>query len=250
MTALLDSRQTHVSVRVMGRTPRPATRKLPPASGAYPRLKPFMDFTAAGALLLLSLPVLLLAGLLVKLTSRGPVLYSQIRLGRNGLPFELFKLRTMYDKCESQSGPCWSLPGDKRITPVGRWLRRLHIDELPQLWNILRGEMSLVGPRPERPEIVVSLERALPGYFDRLLVKPGLTGLAQIQLPADTSLESVRDKLALDQVYVNKVGPWLDFRVLMGTALYLTGVSYKNIGRVLMLPTAKTKPAAMPVASA
>src|SRR5262249_47542662 len=105
-------------------------------------------------------------------------------------------------------------------------------------------------PRPERPEIVVSLERALPGYFDRLLVKPGLTGLAQIQLPADTSLESVRDKLALDQVYVDKVGPWLDFRVLMGTALYLTGVSYKNIGRVLMLPAAKTKPAAMPVASA
>src|SRR5205823_3448469 len=108
---------------------------------------------------------------------------------RFGEPFIILKLRTMYDRCEAKTGAAWATRNDPRVTPVGRVLRKLHIDELPQLLNILRGDMSLVGPRPERPEFVGPLSRALPGYADRLQVRPGLTGLAQIQLPPDSDLE-------------------------------------------------------------
>src|SRR5262249_46287618 len=126
--------------------------------------------------------------------------------------------------------------GDTRITPVGRFLRRLHIDELPQLWNVLCGDMSLVGPRPERPEFVVPLQQAIPSYFERLGVKPGVTGLAQIQLPSDTTIEIVREKLLLDRCYVHRYGLWLDLRILIGTGLYLAGVSYGGVRRILRLP--------------
>src|SRR5439155_12868491 len=122
--------------------------------------------------------VTLLSMLLVKLTSRGPALYTQTRLGRNGRPFTIYKLRTMQHRCESLTGARWSTPGDPRITPVGRFLRKTHLDELPQLWNVLRGDMALVGPRPERPEFVPQLEQAVPHYRDRLLVRPGVSGLA------------------------------------------------------------------------
>ena len=137
-------------------------------------------------------PFIFVAALLVKLTSRGPAFYSQVRLGLDGRPFYIRKLRTMYHNCERLSGPCWSTANDCRITPVGRFLRRSHIDELPQLWNVLCGEMSLVGPRPERPELIPTLARSIPGYRHRLEVRPGVTGLAQIQLPPDTDLDSVR----------------------------------------------------------
>ena len=106
-----------------------------------------------------------------------------MRLGKNGRPFRLHKIRTMRHDCEKATGPRWAVPGDPRITPLGRFLRQTHLDELPQLWNVLRGEMSLVGPRPERPEFVPDLEQAIPHYRDRLLVRPGVTGLAQVQLP-------------------------------------------------------------------
>src|SRR5207248_4660391 len=141
------------------------------------------------------------AMLLVKLTSPGPMLYTQTRLGRRGRPFTIYKIRTMLHDCESLTGPQWSTPGDTRITRVGRWLRRTHIDELPQLWNVLRGDMSLVGPRPERPEFIPELENAIPFYRDRLLVRPGITGLAQVQLPPDTDMDSVRRQLAHDIYY-------------------------------------------------
>src|SRR5262249_20718427 len=155
----------------------------------------------------------------------GPAIYSQVRLGRGGRPFLIYKLRTMYHKCEAETGPQWCAKGDPRVTPVGRFLRTTHIDELPQLWNVLRGDMSLVGPRPERPEIIDELERHLAGYRNRLSVKPGVTGLAQIQLPSDTTVESVREKLILDLCYVQRFGAWLDFRIQVGTILYLAGVS-------------------------
>jgi lipopolysaccharide/colanic/teichoic acid biosynthesis glycosyltransferase len=186
--------------------------------------------------MLLAAPVLFFAAVLVKLTSRGPVLYSQVRVGRNGRPFTLYKVRTMGHRCESLTGAQWSVPGDPRITPVGRWLRRTHLDELPQLWNILRGEMSLVGPRPERPEFVPQLARALPRYTDRLLVRPGLTGLAQLQLPPDTDLESVALKLTYDLHYVRRVGLSLDLRLLAGTALKIVGVPFTGLRRILRLP--------------
>ena len=113
---------------------------------------------------------------------RGPVIYSQTRLGQCGRPFTIYKIRTMLPNCEATTGPRWSTADGPRITPVGQFLRRAHLDELPQLWNILRGEMSLVGPRPERPEFVTQLEQAIPCYRERLAVRPGVTGMAQIQL--------------------------------------------------------------------
>src|SRR5262249_13172475 len=181
-------------------------------------------------------PLLLLGAVLIKLTSRGPILYTQARLGRFGLPFTIYKLRTMHHNCERDSGPKWSKPGDARVTLIGRFLRRSHIDELPQLWNVLRGEMSLVGPRPERPEFIPKLERALPGYRDRLLVRPGITGLAQIQLPPDTDLDSVRRKLAHDLYYIRMLSWSFDLRILIATGLQFLGVSSSLMRLLLRMP--------------
>ena len=172
------------------------------ARGWYPSCKRAVEFAVALILFLLTLPLTALAMLLVKVTSRGPVLYSQTRLGRHGRPFTVYKIRSMTYGAESLTGACWSKPGDSRITPVGRWLRRTHIDELPQLWNVLRGDMGLIGPRPERPEFVPQLEQAIPLYRKRLLVRPGVTGLAQVQLPPDTDLASDRRKIVYDLYYI------------------------------------------------
>jgi lipopolysaccharide/colanic/teichoic acid biosynthesis glycosyltransferase len=209
----------------------------------YGALKTAGDFTVALTLLILALPVLLVTALMVKVTSPGPVFYSQTRVGRGGRPFRIYKVRTMYHDCEATTGARWSSKHDPRVTPLGRILRKLHIDELPQLWNILRGDMSLVGPRPERPEFVTQLEKLIEGYAGRLMVKPGLTGLAQIQLPPDSNLTSVRNKLALDLVYVRRRGLWLDLRLLVATALYLVGFSYAQVRRAMRLPTAPDAPA-------
>src|SRR3954471_12705663 len=161
----------------------PAALALPARRGwLYPACKRAVEFTAALALLALTAPLLLLAALLIKLTSRGPAFYTQTRVGLGGRPFTIYKLRTMIHKAESLTGPRWSLPGDPRVTRFGQFLRLTHLDELPQLWNVLRGDMSLIGPRPERPEFVPELEQALPGYRKRLAVRPGVTGLAQVQL--------------------------------------------------------------------
>ena len=187
-------------------------------------------------LLVLTAPVMLVAVLLVKLTSRGPALYTQTRVGRGGVPFTLYKLRTMVHNCERLTGPCWSPPGDRRVTAVGRFLRRTHLDEVPQLWNVLRGEMSLVGPRPERPEFVPHLDREIPRYRERLAVRPGLTGLAQLWLPPDTDLASVRRKLTYDLFYLRHRGPWLDLRLLVATVLYLGGTPAGLACALLRIP--------------
>ena len=178
----------------------------------------------------------MLGALLVKLTSSGPAFYWQTRTGKNGRLFTIYKLRTMYHNCESASGPRWSTPGDARITPLGHILRRTHIDELPQLWNVVRGDMALVGPRPERPEFIPGLAQALPHYPDRLLVRPGMTGLAQVQLPPDTDLDSVRRKLAYDLYYVRHVSVWLDSRVLAGTLFYLLRLPLDLLPRLRLVP--------------
>jgi lipopolysaccharide/colanic/teichoic acid biosynthesis glycosyltransferase len=195
------------------------------------------DAVCALVLLVLSAPLLLLAALAIKLTSRGPVFYSQTRVGRGGRPYTIYKLRTMTHNCERHSGARWSTKGDSRITPVGRFLRRTHIDELPQLWNVLRGDMSLVGPRPERPEFIPQLAAEIPGYRERLLVRPGLTGLAQVQLPPDTDLGSVRRKLAYDLYYIEHVGFWLDLRLLLNTACHVVGIPFSWSGRLLLIPS-------------
>lgn len=202
----------------------------------YGACKGPLDTVLALMLLIVTAPLLLIAAVCIKLTSPGPAIYSQIRLGRGGKPFRIYKLRTMRHDCEKHSGARWSTPGDSRVTPLGRFLRTTHIDELPQLWNIIRGDMSLIGPRPERPEFIPKLEEALSRYRERLLVRPGVSGLAQIQLPPDTDLESVRRKLAHDLCYVEQMSWWLDLRIMVCTAFTLLGIGSGGPARLLALP--------------
>ncbi len=205
----------------------------------YAPVRRALDFSAALTLLVVSCPVLLLAALAVRFSSRGPAFYTQVRTGRGGRPFTIYKIRTMVDNCESLTGPRWTMPGDPRITPIGWLLRRSHLDELPQLLNVLKGEMSLIGPRPERPEFVERLERALPGYPALHHVLPGITGLAQIQLPPDTDIDSVRRKLQYDLYYVRHWGLLLDLRVTLGTMLHMVGASFSVLQRLRLVPAAR-----------
>lgn len=200
-------------------------------SGWYSRSKLVADVVTASLLLCLLWPLIALLLALVKLTSRGPALYSQWRLGLGGTPYRIYKIRTMVHDCERETGPRWAAMNDPRVTPLGRFLRRSHLDELPQLWNVIRGEMSLVGPRPERPELVPQLERSIPTYCDRLKVRPGITGLAQVQWPADHNLLSVRRKLECDLSYIREMSLSLDFRILLATILKLSGLSCTRIRR-------------------
>lgn len=202
----------------------------------YESIKRWIDFVMALILLLLLTPVILLAMLLVCLSSPGAPIYAQRRLGLGGKVFTIYKIRTMYQDSERVSGPTWCVPGDPRITRLGRFLRASHLDELPQLVNVLMGEMSLVGPRPERPEFLQRLEHELPGYRRRLTVRPGVSGLAQVRQPPDTDIFSVRRKLNYDLYYVDRLSLWLDMRIVMATVLKCLGVPLDRIGRVLQLP--------------
>lgn len=216
--------------------PPTAAPALVPVARSYGVIKTSLEFLLAFVLLILTAPLILFAMLLIKLTSRGPAVYTQTRIGRNGLPFTIYKLRTMAHECESLTGAQWCKPGDSRITRVGWWLRRTHIDELPQLWNVLIGDMSLIGPRPERPEFVPSLEQAIALYRDRLHVRPGMTGFAQVQLPPDTDLDSVRIKLAYDLYYVCRQSFCFDVLVYVATLAKLIGFSDRTIRLMCWLP--------------
>jgi lipopolysaccharide/colanic/teichoic acid biosynthesis glycosyltransferase len=202
----------------------------------YAPLRRALDFTAALTLLALSSPVLLLAAFAVRLSSRGPAFYTQVRTGRGGRVFTIYKIRTMVDNCESLTGPRWTMPGDPRVTPVGWLLRRTHLDELPQLLNVLKGEMSLIGPRPERPEFVAALERVVPGYPARHHVLPGITGLAQVQLPPDTDIDSVRRKVLYDVYFIRHGSPLLDLRIALCTALHMGGISFAVLRSLRLVP--------------
>jgi lipopolysaccharide/colanic/teichoic acid biosynthesis glycosyltransferase len=174
------------------------------------------DVLLSGALLVATLPVCLAAACMIKLESPGPVLYRQTRVGLNGDTFQILKLRSMRDDAEPD-GPCWAAIGDPRVTRVGAWLRRARIDELPQLLNVLRGEMSLIGPRPERPHFVRTLAETLPDYERRTAVLPGITGLAQVKLPYGASVGDARRKLAWDLAYVQHRSLSLDVFILLAT---------------------------------
>jgi lipopolysaccharide/colanic/teichoic acid biosynthesis glycosyltransferase len=165
--------------------------------------------------------VLAFLALAVMLSSPGGAFYRQRRVGRNGRVFTMIKLRTMTADCEARTGAVWSRPGDPRVTGIGRILRDTHLDELPQIWNVIRGDMSLIGPRPERPEIVPELALTIPNYMDRLAVRPGLTGLAQVELPPDVSETDVRHKLAYDRFYIEHASPLLDLRIVLSTCLFM-----------------------------
>jgi lipopolysaccharide/colanic/teichoic acid biosynthesis glycosyltransferase len=199
----------------------PAAQEIAPHQSFYLHCKLVVEWGLAALLFVLSLPMLLALGLLVRLTSRGPALYRQRRVGRNGRIFTLYKLRTMVQDAEVDTGAVWSQPGDPRVTRFGRFLRHTHLDEFPQLLNVLKGEMALVGPRPERPEFVARLAREIPDYLQRLSVRPGITGLAQIFLPPDTDVESVRVKLAYDLEYLRLLSAPLDLKLLACTGFRL-----------------------------
>jgi lipopolysaccharide/colanic/teichoic acid biosynthesis glycosyltransferase len=175
-------------------------------------------------LLIPGLPMIGLLVLAVRCTSRGPGIYRQTRVGRHGRRFKLYKIRTMRHNAEGGAGAQWTQVGDPRITPLGRVLRKVHLDELPQLWNVLKGEMALIGPRPERPEFVRVLSKEIPGYAERHTVRPGVTGLAQINLPPDIDLLSVRRKVVLDLEYIRHAGPLLDLRIFAATFVRLLGL--------------------------
>jgi sugar transferase (PEP-CTERM system associated) len=166
--------------------------------------------------LLLSLPIVGLTAILIKLDSRGPVFYRQERVGRNGRNFVLVKFRSMRTDAE-KTGPVWASKSDDRTTRVGRIIRKVRIDEIPQFWNILRGEMSFVGPRPERPHFVAQLAKEIPYYEQRHLIPPGLTGWAQIKYPYGASIEDARQKLQYDLFYIKNHSLVLDAIVLFET---------------------------------
>lgn len=167
--------------------------------------------------LLLSLPLLPFIVLGIKLTAAGRVLYSQERVGRDGVVFHCHKFRTMYADAEADTGPTWATDDDPRVTPVGRFLRISRLDEIPQLWNVLRGDMSLVGPRPERPEFVERLTREIPNYYLRQSIRPGITGWAQIRYRYGSSVEDAKEKLRYDLFYIKNISPGLDFLIFFHT---------------------------------
>ncbi len=175
-----------------------------------------LDIAVSATLLAFMAPTLLLAALVVRLGDGGPALYSQERLTRGNRRFRMLKLRTMSLDAES-GGAVWAAERDPRVTPAGRLLRRTRLDELPQLVNVLRGDMSFVGPRPERPEFTERLAERLPLYRERHLVRSGLTGWAQVNYPYGASLDDARSKLSYDLYYVKNFGIWLDLRIILQT---------------------------------
>jgi exopolysaccharide biosynthesis polyprenyl glycosylphosphotransferase len=167
--------------------------------------------------LLLSLPWIPLVALAIKLSSRGPILYRQKRVGREGMVFNCYKFRTMREDAEADTGATWAADNDPRITKVGSFLRVSRLDEIPQLWNVLKGDMSLVGPRPERPEFVQWLSREIPHYNVRHTVRPGITGWAQVRYRYGSSVEDSQEKLRSDLVYVKNISPGFDLLILFYT---------------------------------
>ncbi len=179
-------------------------------------LKRLFDFGLAGILLLASLPLWPIIALLIKIESKGPIFYGQTRVGKNGTVFRLYKFRSMVDKAEDNEA-VWAQKDDHRVTRVGRMLRKFHLDELPQLWNVLRGEMSLVGPRPERPEFVGELKKEVPYYALRHFVRPGLTGWAQINYRYAASTIDTKVKLEYDLYYVSRMNLIFDLKIIVMT---------------------------------
>ena len=185
--------------------------------GFYDKLKRIMDLVLACLLLLLTFPLWIFIAAAIKLEDRGPIFYSQKRIGRTGIPFLLIKFRSMRKEAEKETGPVWARKQDQRRTKVGKIIRELHLDELPQMINVLKGNISLVGPRPERPEFVSQLEKEIPHYPLRHLIRPGFTGWAQIKFRYGRSVMDSQEKFQYDLYYIKNRSLFLDLRILLKT---------------------------------
>jgi len=220
---LFDVVAGHVhSTQIMG---QPFMEILPERLSFWQKLvKICIDYFLSFIVLLAGLPLWLILTLLIKLDSKGPVFYRQERVGKGGKSFRVYKFRSMMNDAEKMSGPVWAGKNDSRITRLGSLLRKSRLDEIPQLINVLKGEMSIVGPRPERPVFVEELRKMYPFYQKRLTIKPGLTGWAQVKLEYDTDMESVANKLRYDFFYIENQSIFLDLEILARTLkVVLTG---------------------------
>lgn len=206
-----------------------------PSVPSYFQWKGKVDFLLALLMLLPALPIIGITLVIVRLTSKGPGIYKQVRVGKDGKAFTMFKIRSMRIDAEAATGAVWARRRDPRATTVGRIIRKLHIDELPQLFNVLRGEMSLVGPRPERPEIVNILDKKIDGYIHRLKIRPGITGYAQLNQKSDRDLNDVRKKVVYDLEYIEHASAWFDFRLIFGTALKTVNLCNPTVLKLLGL---------------
>tara|TARA_R110002049_G_scaffold4601_4_gene31925 strand:+ start:175242 stop:176201 length:960 start_codon:yes stop_codon:yes gene_type:complete len=190
-------------------------------SAPYFRVKSILDRVLTLVLMTLALPLMAFVGLAILVLDGRPVFYRQTRVGRNGRHYQILKFRTMCPNAEKSTGAVWSCESDPRVTALGHWLRRLHLDELPQFFNVLKGDMNLIGPRPERPEFVSELMKDVPQYHERLRVRPGITGPAQLKLGYDQSVAGVRRKVILDLDYIQRSNPILDASILLATIPYV-----------------------------
>ena len=180
-------------------------------------LKRIFDVVLSLTLLVVTAPLMAITAIVIKLDSRGPAIFSQERVGLLGRRFIVHKFRSMRVDAERNTGPIWAKENDDRITRVGRFLRQCRIDELPQLWNVLWGEMSVIGPRPERPVFVEKFKEIIPDYEKRISVKPGITGLAQVWHKYDETIEDVKKKVRYDLLYIRKICLWADLRIMLRT---------------------------------
>jgi exopolysaccharide biosynthesis polyprenyl glycosylphosphotransferase len=183
------------------------------------QIKRLIDIAFSFVILVVGLPAWFALSLIIRATSTGPAIFNQERVGQNGRKFIMHKFRSMYQDAEKQSGPQWAAKKDPRITPVGRFIRKTRLDEIPQFVNVLRGEMSLVGPRPEREFFIEQLKTEIPWYMRRLKMKPGVTGWAQIKHKYDASIEDVKQKVMYDLYYFENMSLMLDFKIMLRTIL-------------------------------
>jgi len=199
-----------------------------PQVSKYYRYKWYVDFVISILTLPVIGPIILIFLFLTWLTSKGPVVYTQIRCSKEGKPFKMYKIRSMVVDAEARGVAVWAKKQDPRVTALGRIMRKFHIDEMPQIVNVWRGEMTVIGPRPERPELVAQLKKEIVGYEQRMAVLPGLTGYAQLNRPSDTALKDVRKKLILDLEYIERASFWFDMRILLGTAFKFVRIKNKR----------------------
>lgn len=181
------------------------------------KLKRLLDLIVSFIILIISFPVIIISAVAIKLDSKGPIFFKQERMGQNGKIFNMVKFRSMYEDAEKHTGPVWSQKDDPRVTRVGKIIRKLRIDELPQMYNVFLGEMSLVGPRPERPFFVEKLSKEIPYYKRRLKVRPGITGWAQVKHKYDETIEDVKAKLRYDLFYIENMSIRMDMKILFRT---------------------------------